>query len=647
MKSFSNSISCVYLRLFVIVAYVAVVSSCSVNPTVCDALEQAGDNRQELEAVLEHYRVVDRDSRKLEAAEFLISNMPLHYSISPEPYKIYCDSLTHIFSTLSKDSAIVAANNVAAAFDGKLEIVRDIDIITSEYLIDNIDRSFDLWENSPFLQHLDFDEFCEMVLPYKCFEMQPLDDWKEYAKFPAGSDLAVMSKVNDFCILPRSAAEVVSSSFKEEIAGKTSSLDGLRKIYAYDYNLMRALPYGTCQEYSNIDVIAERANGVPVYTDFTPNWPFRQNSHYWSVVRNRCRKDIDYLALERLPGDAHYEDFRLAKVFRRTYSPDHDLLRMLRRGEHLPQVFASYPFIRDVTEEYCHTHNMKVKLLPKYRWSKYAYLAVFDCYMWKIVDYGQIRLGRAIFENVGVDSMYLVMVTDRAGNIVPASRPFVFTYDGSIDYVDPEVNHETGHVTLSRKYPATWHIWNIQKQIRGGAIDAADLPDMSDAREVGAFSDDNIFSEELIINDTVPHRYWRLRSTRQECTYFAEIYFYRNGNRLKPKVHSYTLGLSDFLSGLLIDDEITVCPLIAKDGYVSFDFGCPVSLDKVSIIKRGDLNDITPGEEYALYAWLDNDWKLIDKKVAEDVSITFENAPIGALLYIKCLTSGMQNRIFL
>ena len=45
-----------------------------------EALKFAGDNRPQLEAVLEHYRTVDNDPLKLDAAKYLIANMPAHYS---------------------------------------------------------------------------------------------------------------------------------------------------------------------------------------------------------------------------------------------------------------------------------------------------------------------------------------------------------------------------------------------------------------------------------------------------------------------------------------------------------------------------------------------------------------------------------------
>lgn len=51
-------------------------SSCQ-RPTMLDfALRYAGENRVELEKVLDHYR---NDSLKYRAAVFLIGNMPYHY----------------------------------------------------------------------------------------------------------------------------------------------------------------------------------------------------------------------------------------------------------------------------------------------------------------------------------------------------------------------------------------------------------------------------------------------------------------------------------------------------------------------------------------------------------------------------------------
>ena len=68
----------------------SILTSCAIQKTKGVSLEQAlsmaGENRSELEKVLEYYK---NDSLKLEAARFLIRNMPFHFSrmehfVSPE-----------------------------------------------------------------------------------------------------------------------------------------------------------------------------------------------------------------------------------------------------------------------------------------------------------------------------------------------------------------------------------------------------------------------------------------------------------------------------------------------------------------------------------------------------------------------------------
>jgi len=45
------------------------------------ALKQARDNRKELEFVLEHYSRNKKDNLKLQAAKFLITNLPYYYTL--------------------------------------------------------------------------------------------------------------------------------------------------------------------------------------------------------------------------------------------------------------------------------------------------------------------------------------------------------------------------------------------------------------------------------------------------------------------------------------------------------------------------------------------------------------------------------------
>ncbi|MGV8093923.1 MAG: hypothetical protein AB2L24_18840 [Mangrovibacterium sp.] len=73
------------------------VCSCSPYPSdVEKALKYAGDNRGQLEQVLEHYSKTPADSLKLRAAQFLIANMPGHWSYNNDTFKFMYSVLKRV-----------------------------------------------------------------------------------------------------------------------------------------------------------------------------------------------------------------------------------------------------------------------------------------------------------------------------------------------------------------------------------------------------------------------------------------------------------------------------------------------------------------------------------------------------------------------
>lgn len=68
-------------KILSIIALSIAVMACGGKTNLETALIQAGDNRAELEKVLNHYAV---DSLKYKAACFLIENMPYHYYYTGE-----------------------------------------------------------------------------------------------------------------------------------------------------------------------------------------------------------------------------------------------------------------------------------------------------------------------------------------------------------------------------------------------------------------------------------------------------------------------------------------------------------------------------------------------------------------------------------
>lgn len=131
------------------------------------ALRQAGKNRAELEKVLQHY---ESDSLKLAAATFLIRNMPYHIG--------FCDTLFTPNGISYMPDIIYSGHDEAQikhVFDSLFHCgyyirrikVRDVEVMTSDFLIDNIECAFEVW-NTPWAEKLDFDAFLPVYTSVSC-----------------------------------------------------------------------------------------------------------------------------------------------------------------------------------------------------------------------------------------------------------------------------------------------------------------------------------------------------------------------------------------------------------------------------------------------------------------------------------------------
>ena len=122
-----------------------------------------------------HY---ENEPLKLEAARFLIKNMPIHFS-----YKIpHYDKWETLKAKSVRDNHFTKEDSLEAFIYARqsdlTEKIFDSHVITSEYIINNIDFSFKIWRHREWNKHYSFEEFCESILPYR-ISNEPLQAWKE------------------------------------------------------------------------------------------------------------------------------------------------------------------------------------------------------------------------------------------------------------------------------------------------------------------------------------------------------------------------------------------------------------------------------------------------------------------------------------
>ena len=620
-----------------------------------DALRMAGGNRPELEKVLAHYRQNPADSLKYRAAVFLIENMPGHYSYKNTDYlQSYYDEL---FRSVSLDNDNETNKRIIEEISAKYndsrigETAWDTQTLTAEYLIANIERSFEVWENGEWATHVSFDDFCEYILPYKGSELQALDNWREYAKDMLKGDVDLLH----YCDLYKNLTFQAATSVSQEIININQQdypTGGVNSIPIKDIQTIAAMPFGSCADYVFLTLPVMRSKGIPVMEDFTPQWPFQMLGHSWTVVLDNYGKNVVFSPGSSNPGELHKPDEKMAKVFRRGYAINREIVAIHSSEKSVPTTFKNFS-IRDVTDEYMVADDVEIEIPKVFRNKhKYAYLAVFDNKNWIPVQYGKVKGKKVRFTAMGRNCMYMPVFYDE-DRIVPFSSPFYLSPKGIMQRYETD-NTRTATINVYRKYFIAKHCYDVGHRMEGGRFEAANRPDFSDAVLIHTIPHFTVqsgtFQTDMI--DT-PYRYWRYYSADSCYSNVAELYFYEPGNE-KP-VYGQIIGTKGSYNNhpvwtreaVFDDDPLTFFDApTPSDSWVGMDFGKPVRIGHISYTPRGDGNDVTPGDTHELLYWSENQWVSLGRRVANDIVLTYENVPINTIYWIRNLSRGKDERIF-
>lgn len=174
--------------------FVLISSLMACNPYLDSALEQAGENREELEKVLEHFKD-DPDTLKYSAAVFLIENMPYHYNHNGKGVNSV-DSAYLAMSEYPKEQREKVFKELTKDVDTSEDSVAiDIRTVKADYLIKVINDACDLWHEVNWNNEYSTQLFFDYVLPYRLLD-EPLSDWKETIRqtFPSLHQNNVFSK---------------------------------------------------------------------------------------------------------------------------------------------------------------------------------------------------------------------------------------------------------------------------------------------------------------------------------------------------------------------------------------------------------------------------------------------------------------------
>jgi hypothetical protein len=630
------------------------VCSCSPYPTdVRDALKYAGSNHGQLEQVLEHYSKIPADSLKLRAAEFLIANMPGHWSYDKDTLNAY---YARIDTILNGDAPwnlkIEQLNQASSEFPNiKKTIVEDIHIMTAEYLIGNIEQAFDGWQNGPWAKHVLFDDFCEYLLPYKVAEGQPLDYWRDSLKGKFCEKLALLKHNQYYRNSASRAALIIRNNMRKQMNPRiTYASKGIPLLGAGN---ITKLPAGPCDEYARVVLAVMRSNGIPVVIDLLPQWPYRGGGggHSWNFLLDPLRNQVIFEELNGVePGGALRPYSALGKVYRSTYAINRELLQM-QTEDYVPERFRNI-FLKDVTAQYAPVVTIAVDIHQKMKTSQsYAYLAVFDNRQWKPVAFGKVKRNRVQFRDVCKNIVYLPVYCTTMG-LKALNYPFILEYSGNVRYLIPDTTRLKA-VVLTRKYPVFTGVYDMTMRTVGAKLQASDTKDFKKAVTVHDIDEWHAAGIVQLPDSLPPYQYWRFRSPDKEYCNIAELMFFCPDDTIAHP--GKIIGLDEMYDNDSIyskekafdHDPLTNFQSATRDSaWVGMDFGEPVRIKKIIYLPRSDDNNIRLEDEYELFYWGENGWCSLGKQKAKDFQLKSDHVPDKALLWLRDLTRGAEERIF-
>ena len=639
--------------VYVIILIVLMSSGCSGDVELEEALLQSGKNRVELEKVLSHYQ---NDKLKYEAARFLIVNMVGAYGYDSKIetacddfYNKYdslmrvhsYDSLTHIFDYGKMDVWDRQVDSLWADYSEKnrakldYPAVMDLQNISSEYLINEIELAFEAWQKNVYSRLCLFDEFCEYILPYRhrnglIAESARHELWERHkGRFFENENKELTDEVDS---LMCEYSHITHSGF----AGM--SIPVLSPL------AMERLRHGLCEQRCWFNTILLSSLGMASATDFVPAWGNRNNSHTWNVVIKNGESyafesfwDNDRWKYKRIYNnkecDSVWGRYRLPKVYRHTYrryieGP------MADENEDIANipVFFKNERKKDVSKEYFETTDVKLDFKSLDKSVRYVYLCVLNYGSWSPVQWGKVQNGRAVFLEMGKEVLYLPMYC-KNGVMLPCGDPIIVNKSGEIEYIEPK--KETESIVVSH--------------FSGALAFVKTKTFFEDISGTLLLSDDNDtickFPKGLELNTVKveskcdrPTRSVKMLLPHKKVA-LGRIEFFtltENGIEKIKNVRIKTLlpvsENGEKASFLLDESSSTGYSCELDRDCIEFDLGGSYQLKEVRFCPYLS-SGFSEGVEYELCYWKGK-WKHIDKKVGREF-ISFENVPKGALLAIR------------
>lgn len=628
-----------FIITMLLLGALAITISCDLNDRtiprdVREVIKSANKNGSELQKVIDYYKL-EGDSLKVEAAYFIIRNMPGHYSLNYEglnKYNVVFDSVGKIDDIGKKKKNIFIKLTDSLSIKKhhqNRELIFDIDTITSSFLIENIELAFDAWQRTPLKYKVNFDEFCKGVLPYRTTN--------ELLEFKSRRNL-----FNEYCWVYDSLERDVPMI--DIITQIITQFDFFIALEIHEYyptiftvSQTRKTKFGVCSDGVNYFTHLFRAIGIPCSYNYIMQWGnYKDLGHSFIGINTKL--------FELYTGPSSVKDVKemyaeesLPKVYRKTFQ--------IAKDNYVAQDYHS----KDVTNEFKKTANIDCDIiLNRGNLPKIGSVCVFKPLNgWTPISVAKIRRGKLKATNLGTQVIYMPGYFNES-NFSPVNYPIHIDEFGKSNIIKPSIL-KYDSIILYRKYPVASprHIKKLgwKTLLNKCIIQGANKDDFSDAKTIWEVDDFNSTHMQFIhFNEAKNFKLFRIMA--DEEAYIAEFQLFDNHhNLLKGEVFGLSSEKRRVKERAFDNNPITYFGG-KKHFYAGLKFSNTQSVKKIGLQARNDDNHINIGEHYELLYW-DKEWISLGDKQAKDTFLVYKDVPKNSLFWLKNLSKGKEEYAFI
>ena len=660
------------IKKFTYIVYILAFTSCGHFPKeVEEALLSAKDNKENLIAVLEHYK--GKDSKKYAAACFLIANMPYHKSsVSlniPPTYSHYfrkIDSIYQVDSNINVNDSIqqiLAAEYATLLPPETTTGQKDIEILTKDFLILNIDAAFREWHNSPLLRNLSFDEFKEWILPYRTVNEALVNNKIDLRKMMYNKlSYNGMDNIRKPIELYKKYVRLQKSLNKRI---NTNTHIGIYDLFIPSFKM-------DCHNLAAITCNIFRACGIPVVYEFTPQWTDKDSRHYWCSSPDSTLTFHPYTP----PYNNLGEDWELSlkyasKVYRMTFGAQKDIPYFLKaEEEEIPAVFNKAT-IMDVTPNYHVCTDISLPT-PPIKGNNLAYLSLFNTQGLNPVAWGSIDSIKQIvhYHKVPINTLFFPTYIDNNGKSIQFDMAFIIRQDSTTGKFQKETincNYQKRiSIHLLRKYPPKPHLDNYRNNMKGALLLATNKIEGSYDTLYVITTPPAPYWQKYNIDNNKKYRYYKLQTKDNSSINIAEYEFLAAKDNKHIYTHPSPLPIFDSLqchipattqymkvkgtpikSGPLYLQACDGNPdTYIESSWFGIEFTPPVCAKALQLYPRNSRNGIEPNNHYQLLYFDNNKWIEHETVHSKYNYIDFDSIPSGTIYWLRNLDQGKEELPF-